>query len=166
LHLLKAFLVSLLLSSVAFSVSVSGQAFKKVPLSKNESCKSAISQGVTGKVLYYTGNMMPDPSQPRLDKGKPVSRYLYFYERCKGTAGDPYREFFREVDSKFIKKVSSDGNGCFKANLKPGWYTLLIEEENKLYTNIFDQNGYINPVEVKKGKLTSITLRITHSAYF
>lgn len=143
------------------------QNLSKTPISKEDNCQASISQGISGKVLWYEGNMMPDPSKPKEDRGKGVSRFVYIYEPCKATQGTPYaKEFVFNLKAKLIKKIASDASGCFKVALPVGKYSVLVEEEKKLYANVYDGQNFMNLVEVKKGKLTGNTIRITYKAFF
>jgi hypothetical protein len=48
-----------------------------------------------------------------------------------------------------IRKIKTDKTGSFKANLDPGKYSIFVQEEDGLFANVFDGEGFINPVTVE-----------------
>ena len=140
---------------------------KPAPKPMADVCKNPISQGVTGRVLFYEGNQMPDPRKPFQERGVGVRRKILIVEPAKVGQSEQYREFIIKLNGgKPVKEVYSDDQGCFKVALNPGKYSLLIMEDGRMYANVFDSEGYICPITVEKGKLTKMDLRITYKAFF
>lgn len=110
---------------------------------------------------------MPDPDRPhQFSKG--VSRVILIYSLTNRTEteGDGVN-LFTKINTKRIKKVTSNKTGRFCVNLPLGKYSLFIEEPGfGIYANIFDDKMNICPIEVKKRKNADIVLKITHSATF
>jgi len=121
------------------------------------------NQGIQGKVLWLEGNFMPGPGQDK--KGEPIARLLYIFDPLK--ASDiPHDGNFYKPQQEPIKIISSDTDGNFHASLPVGTYTLLSKEEEGLYANLMDGEGYINPVKVEEGKFTDITFKIDYKAVY
>jgi hypothetical protein len=122
------------------------------------------AQGIKGTVLWLEGNFMPGPGQDR--KGQPVERALYIYQILKESDLKKKEPFYAIPDLEPVKIVTSDSEGRFSVALPPGSYSLLSKEKEGLYANSFDGEGHINPVHVKAGHYTEITIKIDYKAAF
>ena len=124
-------------------------------------------QGITGKVLWKEGNMMPGPGQPA-QEATPVVREILIYELTH-TSKATYAEgspLYGKVDSQLIKKAERDQKCNFKVQLPPGRYSLFTQEEEGLFANQFDGQGNIQVVEVKAGTYTELTVDIDYKAAY
>ncbi|MFN8347664.1 MAG: carboxypeptidase regulatory-like domain-containing protein [Spirosomataceae bacterium] len=124
-------------------------------------------QGITGKVLWKTGNLMPGPGA-KPSEGSPVVREIYIYELTsqKQTESAEESGFYQKINSKLVKIVKSDKKGVFSAALPTGYYSLLVKEEKGLYANLFDDAMNLNPVQIRKGKWTKFDISIDYQAVY
>ncbi|UII32377.1 carboxypeptidase regulatory-like domain-containing protein [Fulvivirga ulvae] len=131
-------------------------------------CKSStaqqVLQGIKGQVLWFEGNFMPGPGQS--NKGKPVHRTVLIYEVTSMNNVVQENQLYEKVPSKLIKTIETDENGNFSIHLPPGRYSVFTKEENGLFANVFDGEGNINPVTVKPGEMTEITIDINYKAVY
>ena len=130
-----------------------------------------IGQGIAGKVIWLEGNLMPQiieegDTTKSLNRGKPVERYICIYELTHRDQTVQEGGFYKEVNTRLVKKILSDQEGNFATPLDTGQYSLFVEESQGLFANRFDGDGYIYPVEVEKGKITQVTLKIDYKAAY
>lgn len=127
------------------------------------------SQGVSGTVLWRSGNLMPSPDAKTSNrKGSPIVREILIYELTDNSRVEPAEEsgFYKQINSKFIKKVTSDKEGRFTVSLPAGYYSLFIKEEKGLYANLFDDAMNINPVHIQKGKWEKMDIIVDYAAVY
>jgi hypothetical protein len=138
------------------------------PIATVENCNAEIIQGIEGNILFREGNWMPGPDMNPEQKGSGVQRDVYIYELTKMSQTTPNEErvFFSDIKTKFIKKITSSPDGCFKVSLPVGRYSLFVVEEGKLYANRFDGEMHIFPVLVEEGNLTHVQFIIDHKATY
>jgi hypothetical protein len=137
------------------------------------SCKTSqvmlsqgISQGLSGTVLWYEGDLMPGFDKDPVE-GIPVQREICIYELTsfkQATVREDY--FYHDLDTKLISTVLSNEEGKFIVALEPGKYSVFVKEEKGLFANRFDQSGYINPIEITSGELVAIRLRVDYKAAY
>lgn len=143
--------------------SVSKVVLKKKKVTK----KKTILPLVCGNVYLLKGNQMPDLDRP-LSKGTPVIREILIYTLTKmaDTEGDG-ATFFSKINTKLVKKISSDKKGRFCVNLPAGKYSIFVSDPGfGLFANNFDGEMNIAPIEIVKGKNKDIVIQINHSAAF
>jgi hypothetical protein len=114
--------------------------------------------------MLLQGDFMPGPAAPR-GKTRPVARKIFFYAAAtfdqvtaEGEGG-----FYRQIHTPLILQTASGSDGKFQARLPPGTYTMVVEENGKLYANGSD-GTYVKPVVVEAGKLTQVTFNIDYQA--
>lgn len=74
--------------------------------------------------------------------------------------------FFTHIATKLVKKVNTGEDGQFLVSLKPGRYSLLVKEPQGLYANLYDGEGHINPVMVKKDSISEVVLKVDYKAVY
>ena len=122
---------------------------------------------VTGEVVRVRGNQMPSPDAP-----PPVypgyGTTLYFFEPFKADKAVATREtgVYREIRSPLKAKVTTDEKGDFSLRLPAGRYSVLIGRDSVYYTNLSDGEGFLNPVEVKKGASNRLRLQADWDAVY
>lgn len=132
------------------------------------SCHSAqqdATQGIRGKVTWFEGDLMPGPGRD-IPTGKPIERTILIYpltnlSQVKGSA-----PLFESVAHEPLQRIRSNAEGTFTANLAPGFYSILIKEDEGLFANFFDGNDNIHPVEVKQGTFTQVEIEVNYKAAY
>ncbi len=127
------------------------------------------SQGISGTVLWRSGNLMPSPDVKVTNpKGSPIAREILIYELTSSNQTEPADDagFYRKINSKFIQKITTNKAGRFKVTLPAGYYSLFTKEDKGLYANLFDDAMNINPVQVRKGKWEKIEIIIDYAAVY
>jgi len=123
-------------------------------------------QGVKGKVIYKEGTF--DARGNLLTNGTVigVARKIYFYELTglKEVELDGGM-FVSAIHSEVLDSAKSDKNGNFAGTLKPGMYSIFIEENDRLYSHISDE-GLFMPVKVYKDSVTVVNVYIDYNANY
>ena len=168
--LLKRSLVSklALLVLVFAAVTACKSQKKSRPSYSAVPCNTQIETGIAGHVVEEKGNMMPSPDRP-MPKPKGIERHMFLFplqnmNTLQATADGGF--FAIPQQPAFMKFMSAKGDGCFKALVPPGKYTLLVQENEMMYANSFDGEGNIFPVEVVEGKVTEVEFVINHAAAY
>jgi hypothetical protein len=133
--------------------------------------KSISQQGIKGKIVWFEGNLMPTiDSKTSNNKtlGIPIQRTIWIYNAVtrSDTNTGHSSSFYSEVHGKLIKKIKTDKKGFFKANLEPGKYSIFVQEEAGLFANVFDGEGFINPITVEAGKFTDVVIKVNYKAAY
>jgi hypothetical protein len=127
-------------------------------------------QGICGTVTELRGNQMPSPDQPKpITGGRPVVRQVLIFKvlTMKQVTSDD-AGFITEINgAKPVKTLKTNKQGKYCVyGLPVGTYSVLVREPQGLYYNISDIDNRMNPVTVKKGKITTATVEISHGASF
>ncbi|HAS57206.1 MAG TPA: hypothetical protein DEQ87_11925 [Algoriphagus sp.] len=128
-------------------------------------------EGITGKVTWLEGNQMPmiveDGEKPEVNpKGVPVQRTLIIYPMTNLADAKVEGTLFQSISGEPITTVTTDEEGRYLLELAPGRYSIFTREEDGLFANIFDGDGNIQPVTVKKGEWTLLDIVINYKAVF
>lgn len=126
-------------------------------------------QGITGTVLWRSGNLMPSPDAKAINaKGTPIVREILIYELTANTKAEPAEEagFYQKINSKLIKKVTSNASGRFAISLPEGYYSIFVKEDKGFYANLFDDAMNIHPVHVQKGKWEKEDIIVDYAAVY
>jgi hypothetical protein len=127
------------------------------------SCMS--QQGITGKIVWVSGNQMPGPGK----NNKPaegIQREVHIYKPTTLQQTKRANGFYTEVQTELVAKVQSNADGSFTAKLPPGEYSVFTKERQGLFANIFDGQGRINTIEVKPGNFVEMTFRVDYEAAY
>ncbi|MEH0157652.1 carboxypeptidase regulatory-like domain-containing protein [Limibacter armeniacum] len=124
------------------------------------------SQGISGKVLWVEGNQMPGQGV-ELPKAQPVKRDVYIYPLTNiKDVSTVEGMFYGDFEGKPVAVVQSDEEGQFEVKLPVGQYSVLVKEEKGLFANSTDGYGNIQPIEVKEGEVTDLTISINYMATY
>lgn len=137
----------------------------------NRSCEESVDQGLAGQVRWLEGNLMPtigeDVEQNQKDyKGEPVQREIHIYELTSMDEATAEGTFFKNIQTDLVKTVETNEEGEFIVELPVGRYSVFVQEDQGLFANSFDGEGHINPVEIKEGEITTITIQINYKAAY
>ena len=125
-----------------------------------------VSQGVSGQVLWYEGDLMPGFDKEPAE-GKPIQREIYIYRATKIEQAEVQDgSFYLNIKTELVKKIISDEDGKFIVALEPGTYSVFVKEPKGLFASRFDQSGIINPVTIGQNELVSITIRVDYKAAY
>ncbi len=154
---MKKYIILVLLNLVVSAIVVA-QRHKKV-----------VTQGISGIVLWQSGNLMPSPDAPVVtaSKGSPAQREVYVYQLTNQKQTDASAApFFGKITTKLIAKVQTGKDGKFKIKLPVGYYSVFTKEDKGLYANQFDDAMNIFAVQVTQNKWSDITFLIDYQAAF
>lgn len=100
--------------------------------------------------------------------GTGVSREIGIFEltNVKNVVEDAKPGFYKSIQTKKVKSLVSDADGCFAISLPPGRYSMFVKEEEQWYANDFTGDGDIFEVVVLQKQTTEIQFKITHKATF
>lgn len=131
---------------------------------------SSGKQGIIGEVRWVEGNLMPaigDNSYTQRANGIPIERDIYIFSAVKRdntiSAGG---SFYKSVNGKLIARMNSNPDGTFKIKLPIGTYSIFVMEDQGYFANIFDGDGYINPVTVHANEFTEFKILINYNAVY
>ena len=130
-------------------------------------CIFGITTGVEGTVLKVSGNQMPSPDRPpSKPAGLRATVCIYELTNMSQVVREGQSPSYTAINTKLIKTVESNSKGKFRVRLPPGKYSLFIKTDKGYYSNGFDGQNNINPVEVIKKKLSKIELRFDQGATY
>lgn len=126
----------------------------------------AQKQGIRGQVFWLSGNQMPGPRNPAQLPQQGIVREIQVYRVA--TPGDVLQEnnYYREVRTGLVATAVSGPDGYFKIKLPPGEYSVFTVEPKGLFANMFDAGNRINPVVVKPGAFTWVTITVDYEAAY
>jgi hypothetical protein len=126
--------------------------------------KVTINQGICGDIWFWQGNFLP----PHQGDVLSVKRILYVYELTPLDSVKMYfnSQFYYQINSKLVSSVESDLTGFFQMELDPGKYSLFVWEDTCYYSNGFDGQGNIYPVEVDSCAISEVRFDITYEAAY
>ena len=131
---------------------------------------SSGKQGIIGEVRWVEGNLMPaigDNSYTQRAIGIPIERDIYIFNAVKrDNTISGGGSFFKSVNEKLVARLNSNPDGIFKVKLPIGTYSIFVMEDQGYFANIFDGNGYINPVTVHANEFTEIKILVNYKAVY
>ncbi len=133
-------------------------------------CKSSsqkTTQGLQGKVLNVSGNQMPSPDNPKNPpQGLQTTLYIFELTNLNQVVRVDQSAFYRSVKSKLVKEVKTSGDGTYSITLPVGWYSVFVKRNAEYYANSFDEKNNIAPVQVEKGKMTYLDIKVDYDAVY
>ena len=131
---------------------------------------SSGNQGITGEVRWVEGNLMPmigDTTYNSRSKGKAIQRELHIFLALKRDDVQPANgTIYKQINGTLISQVKTDNDGTFHVEIPPGKYSVFTMEKEGYFANIFDGDGYINPVTVHEGEFTELQIVVNYKAYY
>ena len=133
-------------------------------VSKNTSCTRS---GLKGYVYLVKGNQMPSPDKlPSKPAGLETELYIHALTSLSDVTREGTSAFYNEVKTALITVAKTDADGAFSVKLPPGTYSLFVKKDGKYYSNMFDGNNNIFPVEVTTGKMTEVDFKADYDAVY
>lgn len=126
----------------------------------------AQKQGIRGQVFWLSGNQMPGPRNPAQAPQQGIVREVQVYKVASPTDVVVENSYYKEVRTGLVATAISGPDGYFKIKLPPGEYSVFTVESKGLFANMFDARNRINPVVVKPGKYTWVTITIDYEAAY
>ncbi len=126
----------------------------------------AITEGIYGTVVERYGDWMP--GSPKGGGERPIMRSVFVYEYTKISDFESiyYSEFPMDKMPKTLVGIGRPGcNGFYEISLKPGIYSVFIEDKGKLCANGCDGYGGINPVVISADSIVLMNLVLDHAVY-
>ncbi len=110
---------------------------------------------------------MPSPDRaPSVPKGIKATVLIHELTNLSQVTRVQQSAAYTAINSKLVQTVESKEDGTFKIKLPPGKYSLFIKTETGFYSNGFDAQNNIQPVEVVKKKMSKVELRLDNAAVY
>lgn len=138
----------------------------QLPFNAVEADPAEPKQGIKGKVIYKEGTF--DNRDNLISNGTVVgvSRKIYFYELTGLQQVElDGNSFIGTIHTDIIDSTKSDKSGKYAGTLKPGMYSVVVEENERLYTHVSD-DGLILPVQVFKDSVSTLNVYIDYKAKY
>ena len=165
IHFLKVFSKIVFLLTLALFLSCKESQLSYTNTTETDPLKP--KQGVSGQVIYKEGTFDANGNLiSRNGIAIGVSRQVYFYELTglkEAEMGDG--SFIKMIHTDIIDSAKSDKDGRFLKALKPGNYTVVVKENERLFCPVNDE-GIFCPVTVFKDSVTAIMLNIDYNAKY
>ncbi|NEZ63427.1 hypothetical protein D0962_11625 [Leptolyngbyaceae cyanobacterium CCMR0082] len=130
-----------------------------------------MEQGIQGKVIQLSGDFMPQigaTGESQNSQSALATNIWVFTGKIQPEILDP--QWISTVNARdhaqLLQVVESDSNGEFSIALEPGVYTLFSQNNEALYLNSFDGEGYYASVDVKTGAISAVELVNSEGAVF
>lgn len=127
---------------------------------------TAQKQGIRGQVFWLSGNQLPGPRSTTQAPQQGIVREVHVYNVAAAADVVMENNYYREVRTGLVAKAVSGPDGYFKIKLPPGEYSVFTVEPKGLFANMFDSGNRINPVIVKPGKYTWVTITVDYEAAY
>jgi hypothetical protein len=151
---------------LTFCLSICASFAQKKPTATLKTKTNTYKQ-VCGIVTKLIGNLQPDPDA-RTSTAAGVIREILVYKLTKAQANSQATATgFHTIKSGYLKKTKSDKNGNYCLWLRPGQYTILINEPGMgKFANNYDAAMNINPLIVTTKKNAAFDIEINYSATY
>lgn len=125
------------------------------------------SSGIKGHVYFVSGNRMPSPDEPQAaPKGIKTKLFVYKLTNLGEVQKEGSSAFYKSISTELVKEITTNDDGSYKIKLKPGRYSLFVKKDDLFYSNLFDAENNIHPVEVIKGKMTRDDFQVDYGAVY
>ena len=132
----------------------------------------AVTQGVSGAVLWLEGNHMPGAGGSSSGITEPVSREVRVYaavsasEVVEATDRPDAYGVYDTITATLLQATTSDTEtGYYEVALDPGTYSIFVEDGGDWYCNRTSAAGLCT-VTVEAGAVTSYEIRIDYAAAY
>lgn len=124
-------------------------------------------QGIEGYLYKVSGNQMPSPDQkPSPPLGIKDTLYIYELTNTSQVIKKDASPFYSSIATRFVKWVVTNNKGYFKVKLPVGKYSLFVKKDTFFYSNRFDSQNNIAPVEVLAKKMIKVEFRVDYGAVY
>ena len=158
----------ILILSILLLNSCKDNSVNPVPLPPGNENKITIKQGVWGNVWFWEGNFMPGPDVSSYHGTiTPAIRDIYIYEATHFSEVELIDNIFiQRINSRLIKKVTSDKDGFFEISLEPGVYSIFAKEDSVFWGNERNGVGILMPAEVDTNSVVKRQININYKAVY
>lgn len=136
-------------------------------LKAHNQAKVTVTQGIWGTLTRKEGNCMPgaDPKTTSC-REYPIKETIRIYEytRESDVTRDAER-YITSINTKMLAITEADAEGFFQLYMATGKYSIINEYEGKLYCNITDNNGGLQPVTVGANAVSNLVTRVDEATY-
>lgn len=118
------------------------------------------AEGVLGTVLRLRGDWMPSNGQPTGSQQlESVQTMVWvFAGKIKSDCAPWWNVADARQHRQLLGWVKSDTRGKFSVSLPPGDYTLFAQYGDRLYLNLFDEDGNYRSVHVEPMQISEMSL--------
>lgn len=126
----------------------------------------SIKQGIKGKVVFKEGLFSSDGELEGNGKIYAAERTIYIYEMVSLSEIEMAEgDFIQYISKSPIDTARSDEHGLFQIELPPGRYSIVIDENNRLYSKV-NTEDLLMPIVVEENKVTDVLIEIDYKATY
>ena len=131
--------------------------------------KLTIQEGVWGQLSFWEGSFALTTPEFACNRGTvtPVQRVVLVYEPTLGSMATPsgeYPHLLSSVSTAVVDSVLSDATGFFEIAVPPGEYSILVREDEFLYSWTGVVPVVIAWIRVSSGEAYALPLQIRYKA--
>jgi hypothetical protein len=109
---------------------------------------------------------MPSPSPNPKGNSKGVAKDIYVYELTNQKQTTREGVFYKKITTTLIVKKKTKADGTYKIKLKPGRYSVFVQEKEGLFANALDGEGNINTATIQSKKITELNFTVDYKATY
>lgn len=159
-------LLLLLLSAILFSCR-EPKNLKGSNQLKNIPDKDSSAQGISGKILFKEGKFLLNGEISENGSIYAVQRPVFICELTNTKEVEMWDgDFVKSIYTEVMDTLYSDENGSFFARLAPGKYSIFIQENERLYSKLDQNEEYYFPVAVSPDSVTKVVFEIDYMAKY
>lgn len=124
-------------------------------------------QGVSGRVEIWEGDFMPmvDPKSPNHSVTPGAGRHVRLHEPLRMSGGMAAARH-DSIPTPLVGEAVCGDDGAFFLAVRPGVYSIFVEDEGGWYFNGFNGEGIQGAVTVEEGQVTDVLIKVTSKATF